>query len=657
MMASASLTTVDEGHERARKRVCIVCYRKGTRSLSERDIENIRTFAIFDYKKGNPDLPCGLCSGCYLLLSKLKNGAEVQLPIADDYDPIRPMNMRSMNNCNCRICIISSSKNQDALSLKRKPGRPSLTSGPSTNKQKQEVFKVCSNCFTKIYRGCDHSASMCASRRQKVYNIEKLVADDDITKERLASRTINATDSSLATLGSKQKPIHSKPKEGHTLSIEGMSAIQTDLNLSVRQVHRLCKDLRQVSSSRTLIQAGLKSGIYDTNHKLDDQFELRLLQYTDNRNVSFERWTVVCRDLSAFVDNVITERNIDTSEMILKIGIDGGGGFLKVTLSVFDLNESVNTTKTKDSGVKKCFLIGIVPCVPENYVNVKRLWLNIAIDGFQREFTIAADLKLCNILLGLMAHGSLHPCCWCNIHRKNLASRGELRTLSTLRELFWTYFDSGASKCNAKQYGNVIHPPIVHSADEYSPVLDLIPPPELHLLSGPVNTLFNGMKELFPNESNEWLAACHVQQDPLHGGSFTGNASRTLLRNVDKLREISPAECASFVDTFQEFNSVVQGCYGHELADDYKDRIKKFRDCYMKTKMSVTPKVHAVFHHITDFCSFKRRGLGAWSEQTVEATHHEFEMTWKHYKMNDISNPNYGKQLLAAVCMFNSKHM
>ena len=63
-----------------------------------------------------------------------------------------------------------------------------------------------------------------------------------------------------------------------------------------------------------------------------------------------------------------------TSEMILKIGItlDGGGGFLMITLSVFDLCESANPN-SKESGVKKCFLVGIVSDVPENYVNVKRL--------------------------------------------------------------------------------------------------------------------------------------------------------------------------------------------------------------------------------------------------------------------------------------------
>ena len=172
--------------------------------------------------------------------------------------------------------------------------------------------------------------------------------------------------------------------ERNNLTIKGMSSIQADLNLSVRQVHLLSKDLRQEASSRTLIEPGWKEKLYNINHKLDDHFELRLLQYTDNQNEHFNRWTVMCSDLSDFVDYLIRERNLDTSSMILKIGVDGSGGFLKVTLLAFDFSDS--NSKFMNSGARKCFLIGIVPCVSENYINVKRLWVNIGIDRLQHEY-------------------------------------------------------------------------------------------------------------------------------------------------------------------------------------------------------------------------------------------------------------------------------
>ena len=66
--------------------------------------------------------------------------------------------------------------------------------------------------------------------------------------------------------------------------------------------------------------------------------------------------------------------------------MDGGGGFLKVCLNVFDLkkdhpseeDESQTPKKKKrldeifkDSGVKKTMIIALVPEVQENYSNIK----------------------------------------------------------------------------------------------------------------------------------------------------------------------------------------------------------------------------------------------------------------------------------------------
>ena len=96
--------------------------------------------------------------------------------------------------------------------------------------------------------------------------------------------------------------------------------------------------------------------------------------------------------------------------IIISVGIDGGGGFLKICMSIFDINDpfphaqSGLAKKFIESGVKRVFLIGIVPDVPDNYVNVKRLWVNSGLESLDKRFTVATDLKLCNILLGMMSH-------------------------------------------------------------------------------------------------------------------------------------------------------------------------------------------------------------------------------------------------------------
>ena len=129
-----------------------------------------------------------------------------------------------------------------------------------------------------------------------------------------------------------------------------------------------------------------------------------------------------------------------------------GGRFLKICLSIFDINDPFPNVKSnlakrfKESSVKKLFILGISPKVPEHYVNVKRLWINSDIDSRRRKYTVATDLKLCNIMLGMMSHSSLHPCCWCGIAKNNLKYKGNQRTILSLMSIFWNFFDARSQK-------------------------------------------------------------------------------------------------------------------------------------------------------------------------------------------------------------------
>lgn len=106
----------------------------------------------------------------------------------------------------------------------------------------------------------------------------------------------------------------------------------------------------------------------------------------------------------------------------LKFGLDGEGGFFKITLSVqtsFESSlESHKEKQTKrnyqkdyqDSGVKKIFVICLAPSTEENYENVSHIWTALDINRFLDNGLIATDLKLANIVTRLMGHSSSHPC-------------------------------------------------------------------------------------------------------------------------------------------------------------------------------------------------------------------------------------------------------
>ena len=96
-------------HDKNRLNVCILCYRKGKRSLSGKEIESIREPIIEDYDVENPCFPTGICEGCHLLLNFKSNGKDVKLPNVDYETLILPRLLRSLSTtpCNCHICVVA----------------------------------------------------------------------------------------------------------------------------------------------------------------------------------------------------------------------------------------------------------------------------------------------------------------------------------------------------------------------------------------------------------------------------------------------------------------------------------------------------------------------------------------------------------------------
>ena len=147
---------------------------------------------------------------------------------------------------------------------------------------------------------------------------------------------------------------------------------------------------RLATGSRAAVEKGFQENLVIHSHVLDDLFDedIKVREY-------FKQATVICNDLPRLVDLELKKRSLeDCNSLLIKIGIDGGGGFLKFCMSIFDINnlvsknESSLSKKFKDSGVKKRFLITAVPDVPENYVKIKKLWLNLELQKLGIDLSI-----------------------------------------------------------------------------------------------------------------------------------------------------------------------------------------------------------------------------------------------------------------------------
>ena len=92
-----------------------------------------------------------------------------------------------------------------------------------------------------------------------------------------------------------------------------MSAIQQDLQLSNTQTKTLAINIRLVTGSRSAIETNFRSILTENNHRLDSYFDLKTLLYRGKDKVTkkefnFEQTTVICTDVSNFIDKVMEVR-------------------------------------------------------------------------------------------------------------------------------------------------------------------------------------------------------------------------------------------------------------------------------------------------------------------------------------------------------------
>ena len=227
-----------------------------------------------------------------------------------------------------------------------------------------------------------------------------------------------------------------------------------DLGLSGRQNKILVCDIRLATGSQKSVELKAMKSFQVRRHELDEFFDVTSLVYKVKNpetkiDENVERHSVLCNDISGFIDSVLEKRGREWGDdILLRLGLDGGGGFFKIVVSVFEKDDpypnvkSALSKKFKESGIKKAFIIALVPKISENYVNIMRLWMNLKLQDLRfRKFTIATGLKLCNIILGMMSHSSCHPCCWCDIQKDDLLKKGSPRTIGSLMKLFWAYFE------------------------------------------------------------------------------------------------------------------------------------------------------------------------------------------------------------------------
>jgi hypothetical protein len=661
-------------HEENRQKVCAVCFKKSARPLNDKQKWFILNNLYARFKEQEHILPSGICNGCRMILSSREGAKPRPLPLRYNYEGLvqdlsnMPPLTRTHPSCTCEVCRVARAQFPQ-LGPQHQVG----SSRPPVNLPSQDTATVlCSHCLSEVGKGKAHVCSK-TTRLANIDNVFSPRTKDHITSSTLRQKLQEAQRSSV-TLATGGAPMTvsvgggARRKLDFSLPHSSMIQMQSALNLSDRQTLEAAKIVREGIGSKTAVQSNLKPALSIHGRSLESFFSCETLTFTcrqeQGKSEQIKRPTVLCSDVSLLVQ-FICEKRATSDNVFKKIGLDGGGGSLKVCLNLIDTNfhprsptqspaaKKLSTGKFLDTGVKKLIIIGITFDVQELYENVRTLLRSLKIDRIH--FAIATDLKLANILVGIQSHSSKHPCTWCE-GSLPWSSPGRPRTLGRIKELVQAFRNAGGQLPKAATFMNCVNDPIIEGDNSWS-ILEFIPPPELHLMLGVVNRIFDELDKIWgENRAFKFAAEQNITRVGYRGGSMEGNQCKMLLNKLSLLEEVLPPQLLKFVNALKAFNLVRNACFGEQLSPNFMTLVQEFKGTYLALGIAVTPKVHAIFDHVPEFCNLKKVGLGMFSEQASESVHADFKHTWQRFAV-PLTHHNFGSHLLQAVTKYNSMHL
>ena len=122
---------------------------------------------------------------------------------------------------------------------------------------------------------------------------------------------------------------------------------------------------------------------------------------------------------------------------------------------------------------------------------------------------------------------------------------------------------------------NVINPSLFEGEDS-DLILDKIPPPQLHVMMGGANKIWDVLSSLWGEEAEVWARTKGITKHGYNGGGLDGVNSSLLLHRADELASVCPFKLIPMVVALQKLHRLVNGCFSHDLAEDIDIRFSDF---------------------------------------------------------------------------------
>ena len=174
--------------------------------------------------------------------------------------------------------------------------------------------------------------------------------------------------------------------------------MQQKLGLSRKQTADVATLHRHWHGSKS-IEANLNVKLQQEDSSLQEFYAVTQLRLQVNQSTSEDRAVVYCQNPSALINHVLLSRNASSdTPAVVKLGIDGGGSFLKVCVNIVRCDaddperrmKGACSTRFQDSGVKKLLILAIVENVIENYDNLKAVMSLLDLESVS--FVCAVDM-------------------------------------------------------------------------------------------------------------------------------------------------------------------------------------------------------------------------------------------------------------------------
>jgi len=351
-------------------------------------------------------------------------------------------------------------------------------------------MRLCQKCKSSIGKGRSHKCNVSTLRK----NLKEMFDDfDQGTREVVASNIVSAKFSfeksssvKLQTSGSNHLSLCCSSNENKNspriqFSSSQLNTLQLSLSTSnTNMKNKIIPFLRTVLGRKS-VEQGCEIQFQKRDSRLEQFFSFTELDFqVSSTNELMPHPIIYCNDVEGLIASTCSARGIDMSEANIKIGIDGGGGFMKICLNIFtddSSNDAHPRRKTpneilNNSSVKKLIIIAISPDVKETYHNVKKILELLEIDLMAFEYTYALDLKLANIIAGIQAHGATYPCLWCECPKAKFALESSrsypIRSLGSVRANAKSFNESKMSckRTASKDYKNCVGEPLIYGEDQ-----------------------------------------------------------------------------------------------------------------------------------------------------------------------------------------------